>query len=102
MSPSVSSDNVTSFLSGYVMKFRYNRETEEVVINTLSLLAMKKEHRFHISAAGPPSKAIAFSTFQAEGKSFFMHTEIFQDRELLSKLLGAYITFEDIWDKEKK
>ncbi len=73
----------------------YTKKSGEVTIYTLSLLAMLKKFDFHISESGPPSKAIAFSSFQARDKPFFLHTEVFKDRELLSKLLGAYSVFEE-------
>ena len=65
------------------------------MVHTVSLLGTLKKHTFNISEAGPPSKATAFSSFQAKGKSFFMHTEVFEDRALLSKILGAYSVFEE-------
>ena len=73
----------------------YDRVSGDVSVQTLSLLSRLKEHSFHVSEAAPPSKATAFSSFQARGKSFFLHTEVFEDRELLTKLLGAYSVFEE-------
>ena len=86
---------------GYVMRMEYNGKTGDMTVHTLSVLAKLKHHHFNISEAGPPSKATAFSSFQAKGKSYFMHTEVFQDRELLSKILGAYSVFEErkTWTK---
>ena len=86
---------IYAFLAGYVIKMEYNRETGDTLIKTVSLLGLNKRHQFNISEAGPPSKATAFSTFQARGKSYFMHTEVFEDRALLNKILGAYSVFED-------
>lgn len=87
-------------LIGYVMKMEYDRPTGDLLVKTISVLGTQKRHKFHISEAGPPSKATAFSSFQANGKSFFMHSEVFEDRELLSKILGAYSAFEDpkLWE----
>lgn len=76
------------------MKMEYDREKENVVVHSLSLFARLKKYDFLISEAGPPSRATAFSTFQAKGKSFFMHTEVVQDRQLLNRILGAYSVFE--------
>lgn len=77
------------------MKMEYNRLSGDLSVQTLSLLSTLKRHSFHISEAGPPSKSTAFSSFQAKGKSFFMHTEVFKDRDLLTKILGAYSVFEE-------
>ena len=76
------------------MKVEYDREKENLAIHSLTLFARLKKYDVHISETGPPSKAIAFSTFQAKGKSFFMHTEVFQDRKLLTRILGAFSVFE--------
>lgn len=83
------------------MKMEYNRASGDISVHTLSVLAMQKRHNFHISEAGPPSKATAFSSFQARGKSFFMHAEVFEDRDLLTKLLGAYSIFEEKNTRDK-
>lgn len=77
------------------MKMEYDRQSGDLLVKTISVLGTQKRHQFHISEAGPPSKATAFSSFQAKGKSFFMHSEVFKDREVLSKILGAYSAFED-------
>ena len=77
------------------MKMEYNDHSGDMTVYTLSLFAKLKKHHFNVSESGPPSKATAFSSFQAKGKSFFMHSEVFEDRELLSKILGAYVVFED-------
>ena len=86
------------------MRMEYNRSTGDMSVYTLSVISTLKKHSFPISEAGPPSKSTAFSTFQARGKSFFMHTEVFKDKDLLSKLLGAYSVFEDksTWDTSAK
>lgn len=76
------------------MKMEYNRQSGAMTVHTLSVLARLKKNHFNISEAGPPSKATAFSSFQAKGKSFFLHSEVFEDRVLLSNLLGAYSVFE--------
>lgn len=80
---------------GYVMKMAYNRQSGDLLVTTISVVGGLKKHKFNISEAGPPSKATAFSSFQAKGKSYFMHSEVFEDRELLSKILGAYSVFEE-------
>lgn len=74
------------------------------MVHTLSVIGTLKKHKFNITEAGPPSKATAFSSFQAKGKSFFMHTEVFEDRKLLTQLLGAYSVFEEpkMWEDVTK
>lgn len=86
------------------MKMEYSRQSGDLFVKTISVLGIMKKHQFHISEAGPPSKATAFSSFQAKGKSFFMHAEVFQDRDLLSKILGAYSVFEEpkIWEDSSR
>ena len=85
---------VVFVVTGYVIKMKYDRHKENMTVYTLSLLALLKRYDFHITESGPPKKSIAFSTFQAKGKPFFIHTDVFQDRELLSRILGAYSVFE--------
>jgi hypothetical protein len=84
------------------MKMEYDRQSGDLFVRTVSMLGTTKKHQFHLSEAGPPSKATAFSSFQAKGKSFFMHSEVFQDKDLLSKILGAFSMFEDpkMWEKD--
>ena len=82
-------------LKGYVMQLQYNKETQTVAVYTLSLIARKKRNEFLISEAGPPPSVSGFSTFQAKGKSYFMHTDVFEDKKLLSAMLGAHSILED-------
>lgn len=81
-----------------------DRTTDNVAVQTLSLLARRKKHKFHVTDSKPPTKLLAFSTFEAQGKTFFLHTDtvVFKDRELLNKLLGAYSAFEDpsLWQEK--
>ena len=88
---------------GYVIRMEVDRVKENIIVHTLSLLALKKTREFHISDAKPPSKFLAFSTFEAHGKNYFMHTEKFDDKDLLNRLLGAYSAFEDpsVWEAKK-
>lgn len=83
------------FIKSYVTKLYYNRSTQIATIETLSIFGRKLSSQFHVSKAAPPNDVSAFSTFQANGKHFFLHTEIFEDPELLKQLLGSYSMFED-------
>lgn len=81
-------------VKGYVIQMYFDEQTKTVQLYTLSPFGRKKLHQFNISEAGPPSSAAAFSSFQARGKSYFLHAEVFKDRKILSGLLGAYSEFE--------
>lgn len=81
-------------VKGYVIQMYFDEETKTVKLYTLSVFGRKKLHQFNISEAGPPSSATAFSSFQACGKSYFLHAEVFKDRKVLSGLLGAYTELE--------
>lgn len=80
-------------VKGYVIRIYYNRNTNMIKLNTLSVLGQKKCHEFDLSEAKPPS-ATAFSSFQARGKSYFIHAEVLKDEKLASSLLGVYADFE--------
>jgi len=76
-------------------------DPDNVRVHTLSLLATKKTHDFHISEARPPTKYMALSTFEVGSMHFFLDTDsaVFKDGVLLKKLLGAHSKFEDpsVW-----
>ena len=80
-------------LRGYILRLHYHRNSQVVAVDTLSVLARKKRMEFHISEVKPPPSTIGFHTFQANGKSFFLHTEVFEDKKLLSALLSGSGTF---------
>ena len=83
------------FIKCYVAKLYYDRSSDIVSVETFTIFGRKKLYQFHVSEARPPSSVTGFSTFQAGGRHFFMHTEIFEDPELLRKLLGSFSVFED-------
>ncbi len=76
---------------GYVIKMLYNQHTETVAAYTLSLLARLKRNEFHLSESGPPPSTAGFSSFQARGKSYFMHLDVFENRQLLGNITGAFV-----------
>ena len=76
-------------LKGYIFHLRYNAEEQRVAAYTLSVLVRRTRNEFSVEEIRPPTGLAGFSTFQALGKSFFMHTEAFPDRLMLSQLLKA-------------
>ena len=90
-------------MKGYVIKMYYDPKSEHLRVYTLTMFAGKRGHTFHLSEAGPPESLAAFSTFQAQGKSYFMHTEVWDNKELLGKILGAHMALEnsELWERDK-
>ena len=91
-------------MKGYVIDMYFDPKSENLRVYTLTMFAGKRCHTFHLSEAGPPENIAAFSTFQAKGKSFFMHTEVMENKELLGKILGPYMKLEDkeFWKRNKE
>ena len=91
-------------MKGYVIDMYYDPKSENLRVYTLTMFARKRCHAFHLSEAGPPENIAAFSTFQAKGKSFFMHTEVMENKELMGKILGPYMKLEDseFWKQDKE
>ena len=77
-------------VKGYIIKLHYAELSQTVGVDTLTIFACRKHQEFHISECGPPSQGIGFNTFRARGRSYFLHTEVFQDKKLLSALLGVH------------
>ena len=77
-------------LKGYIIHLHYNPGAQRVAAYTLSLLARKTRNEFDISDIRPPAGLAGFSTFQALGKSYFMHTDIFPDKQMLSQMLNTH------------
>ena len=82
-------------MKGYIIEMYFDPKSENLRVYTLTMFARKRCHTFHLSEAGPPENIAAFSTFQAKGKSFFMHSEVMENKELLGKILGPYMALED-------
>ena len=74
-------------LKGYITRLYYQPDTQRVAAHTLSLLARQVRNEFEASEMKPPTGLAGFSTFQARDKLYFMHTEVFPDKHLLSVLL---------------
>ena len=81
-------------LKGYVLQMHYNSQTQMVRIQTLSVAGRRKTTEFHISESGPPPSVSGFSSFQARGKSYFLHTDVIKDKKVLSGLLGSFMGLE--------
>lgn len=90
-------------MKGYVIEMYYDPKAEKLRVYTLTMFAKKRCQTFHLSEAGPPESLTAFSTFQAQGKSYFMHTEVMENKELLGKILGPYMALEssELWSKDR-
>ena len=84
------------FTKSYVTRMWHSRDKDQLVVHTLSLLARTKQKEFAVSEAGPPGNVASFATFKAGGERFFLHTEVFEDKNLLSRILGAYAEFEKL------
>ena len=91
-------------MKGYVIEMYFDPKSEKLRVYTLTMLASRRCRTFHLSEAGPPESLAAFSTFQAQGKSYFMHTEVMENKELLGKILGPYMAMEsgEFWKQDKK
>ena len=74
-------------LKGYITRLYYQPETQRVAAHTLSLLARQVRNEFETSEMRPPTGLAGFSTFQARDRAYFMHTEVFPDKHLLSTLV---------------
>lgn len=66
----------------------------ELTVETLTLFAQLTKHHFKLSDASPPPAGSMHPmlSFQAKGKSFFVHPEVFEDRDFAEKLIGKKIT----------
>lgn len=78
----------------YITRMFFDAAHEIVTAETLSLFARRKRHVFHVNDTGPPKKMLSFATFQANNRSFFLHTELLEERGLLPKLVKDFIIFE--------
>jgi len=81
-------------VKSYITRMFYDAACEVVTAETLSLLGKRKKHIFNVRDACPPSRQYSFATFQANGKSFYLHSEVMNDKVLLSKLARELIIVE--------
>ena len=83
------------FVRTYVTKLYFDKSTGMVAVERYSMFLKRRVAQFHISEAGPPNSVTSFSTFQANGVGYFLHSEVFEDRQLLSQLVGSFDVFEN-------
>ncbi len=80
----------------YITQLHYNKSTEMVkilttpimLLDSFKLFQFKSPHRvceFNISEATPAASDV-FSSFEAKEQLYFIHTDTFQDKQLLSRL----------------
>ena len=84
------------FTKSYVSRMWYSDKDQKIVVNTFSLFARTIRNEFFLKDAGPPANISSFATFKASDKHYFLHTEVFEDKQLLSNILGAYAQFEKL------
>lgn len=89
------------FTKSYVTRMWHSSEKDQLVVQTLSLLARTKQKEFAVADAGPPGSVASLATFKAGGEKYFLHTEVFDDKNLLSQILGAYAEFEKLHDSQQ-
>ena len=80
---------------GYITRLFYDKHSHTVAAYTVSLFGLNKKNVFEVEECGPPSQLSAFSTFQARKHSYFVHTDVFEDRKLLLGLQGAHTAVVD-------
>lgn len=79
---------LTWFTKCYITKMYFDKTSGQIVVESYNIFAQKRQSQFHVSECKPPSN-YTMSSFNAKGKNFFLHMEVFEDRELLTKLIGA-------------
>ena len=67
----------------YVHKMFYNPTTESFIVETMSLLARKKEAEFALNEIRLAKEPSTFTTFQAKGKRYFLHTDLVEAQQVL-------------------
>ncbi|TDH65043.1 uncharacterized protein CCR75_002126 [Bremia lactucae] len=61
-----------------------------MTVETVTLFAQLQQHSFRLSDVSPPTQAMhPMVSFQACGRHYFIHPESFEDRKLLSHLVGS-------------
>jgi transmembrane protein 70 len=67
----------------YVHKMFYNAATETFIVETMSMLARRKETEFKLNEIRLAKEPTAFTTFQAQGKKYFLHTDLLEAQQVL-------------------
>ena len=76
------------FTKCYITKMYFDKTSELVLVERYNIFARMRQFQFHVSECKSPSN-YTMSSFNAKGRNYFLHMEIFEDRELLTKLVGA-------------
>lgn len=64
-----------------------------VTVETVTLFAQLTKHSFKLSDAAPPASSMhPMLSFQATGRNFFVHPEVFEDHAFAEKLLGTKLS----------
>ncbi|XP_062501902.1 uncharacterized protein LOC134179009 [Corticium candelabrum] len=75
------------FVRGYITNMWYSRKTNKLRISTLSLLATNVMTEFGMEDIDAVDTVNVLSTFTVKGKGYFIHPEVFSDKELVERLL---------------
>lgn len=67
----------------YVHRMFYNEATERFTVETMSFLARRKETEFSLDEIRLAKEPTAFTTFQAKGKKYFLHTDLLEAQQVL-------------------
>ena len=67
----------------YVHRMFYNAATEMFVAETMSLFAMKKKTEFSLVEIRLAKEPSAFTTFEAKGKKYFLHSDLMEAQQVL-------------------
>ena len=67
----------------YVHKMFYNVATETFIVETMSMLARRKEAEFKLNEIRLAKEPTSFATFQARGKKYFLHTDLLEAQQVL-------------------
>lgn len=83
------------FMKSYVTRLYFDPKRGVVTAVTFDMIGRRKATEFHVSEARPPDRVATLSTFQANGRTYYIHTDIFEDVDLLQKLAGPLPIFSD-------
>ena len=67
----------------YVHKMFYSATTETFIVETMSMFARRKETEFKLNEIKLAKEPTAFTTFQAQGKKYFLHTDLLEAQQVL-------------------
>lgn len=67
----------------YVHRMFYNAATEMFTVETMNLLARRKETEFSLDEIRLAKEPTAFTTFQAKEKKYFLHTDLLEAQQVL-------------------